>query len=50
VTELVKDALLRNKNNGNKTVGDDESRWKNHLEPFFGHLRATQVSSDLIDR
>jgi len=26
------------------------SRWKNHLKPFFGHLRATQVSSDLIDR
>ncbi len=48
--ELVEDVLLRNKNNGNKTVADDESRWKNHLEPFFGHLRATQVSSDLIDR
>lgn len=48
--ELVEDVLLRNKNNGNKTVADDESRWENHLEPFFGHLRATQVSSDLIDR
>lgn len=48
--ELVEDALLRNRNNGNKTVGDDESRWKNHLQPFFGHLRAAQVSSDLIDR
>ena len=50
VKELVEDVLLRNKNNGNKTVADDESRWKNHLKPFFGHLRATQVSSDLIDR
>ena len=50
VKELVEHVLLRNKNNGNKTVADDESRWKNHLEPFFGHLRATQVSSDLIDR
>jgi integrase len=50
VKELVEDVLLRNKNNGNKTVADDESRWKNHLEPFFGHLRATQLSSDLIDR
>lgn len=50
VRELVEDVLLRNKNNGNKTVADDESRWKNHLEPFFGHLRATQLSSDLIDR
>ncbi len=50
VKELIEDALLRNRNNGNKTVGDDESRWKNHLQPFFGHLRAAQVSSDLIDR
>jgi integrase len=50
VKELVEDLLLRNKNNGNKTAADDESRWKNHLKPFFGHLRATQVSSDLIDR
>jgi integrase len=50
VKQLVADVLLRNKNNGNKTVGDDESRWNNHLEPFFGHLRASQVSSDLIDR
>jgi integrase len=50
VKELVEDVLLRNKNNGNKTVADDKSRWKNHLKPFFGHLRATQVSSDLIDR
>jgi hypothetical protein len=50
VRELVEDVLLRNKNNGNKTVADDESRWKNHLESYFGHLRATQVSSDLIDR
>jgi integrase len=50
VKKLVEDVLLRNKNNGNKTVGDDGLRWKNHLEPFLGHLRATQVSSDLIDR
>jgi len=50
VKELVEDALLRNKNNGNKTVEDDESRWRNHLQPFFGRLRAAQVSSDLIDR
>ena len=50
VKELVEDVLLRNKNNGNRSVADDESRWENHLKPFFGHLRASQVSSDLIDR
>ncbi len=50
VKELIEDILLRNKNDGNKSIADDESRWRNHLQPFFGHLRATQVSSKLIDR
>jgi integrase len=50
VSELVDDILLQHTNNGNRSVCDDKSRWKNHLTPFFGHLRATQVSSELIDR
>lgn len=50
VTKLVESVLLRNKNNGNESVGDDESRWRNHLKPVFEHLRAPQVSSELIDR
>lgn len=50
VKELMDDLLLRHKNDGNKSVEDDESRWKNHIHPFFGHLRAAQVSSDLIER
>ena len=50
VATLVGDLLLQHTNNGNRSVSDDKSRWKNHLEPFFGHLRATQVSSELIDR
>jgi integrase len=50
VKDLIEDILLRNKNDGNKSISDDESRWRNHLQPFFGYLRATQVSSELIDR
>src|ERR1700679_2610295 len=50
VKELMDDLLLRHRNDGNKSIEDDESRWKTHLHPFFGHLRATQVSSDLIER
>ncbi len=50
VRELMDDLLLRHKNDGNKSVEDDESRWRNHLQPFFGHLRSTQVTSDLIER
>lgn len=49
VKMLVENILLRNKNDGNKSIADDESRWRNHLQPFFGHLQATQVSSELID-
>jgi integrase len=49
VKEIMEDLLLRNKNNGNSSIADDESRWKNHLQPFFGHLRAMQISSELID-
>ena len=50
VKELMEDILLRNKNDGNRSLADDESRWRNHLQPFFGHLRSVQVSSELIDR
>jgi hypothetical protein len=50
VKELMDDLLLRHRNDGNKSIEDDESRWKTHLQPFFGHLRATQVSSDLIEK
>jgi hypothetical protein len=48
--ELMDDLLLRHRNDGNKSVEDDQSRWRNRLQPFFEHLRATQVSSDLIER
>ncbi len=50
VKELMGDLLLRHRNDRNKSVGDDESRWSIHIQPFFGHLLATQVSSDLIER
>lgn len=41
---------LARRNDANKSIEDDESRWNNHLQPFLGHLRATQVSSDLIEK
>jgi hypothetical protein len=50
VKELMHDLLLRHRNDGNKSIEDDESRWNNHLQPFLAHLRATQVSSDLIEK
>jgi hypothetical protein len=50
VKELIEDILLCNQNDGNKSVADDKSVWRNHLQPFFGHLSSVQVSSELIDR
>ena len=36
VKKLIEDILLRNKNDGNKSVADDESRWRNHFSRFSG--------------
>src|ERR1019366_2327504 len=35
--------------NRRKSQDDLRARWDLHLEPFFGHLRAMDVSSTLID-
>ena len=48
--ELV-DALLREyRNNQRKSLDIVEHKWKKHLEPFFGTMRAVDVSTDAIDR
>ena len=36
--------------NGRKSVDDLKARWKLHLEPFFGFMRAVNVSTDLVNR
>jgi len=36
--------------NGWKSLSEAESRWRVHLKPFFGDLRAVEVSSDLVAR
>jgi len=50
VQEIVEDVILRNKLDENKSLQWDERRWKLHLNPFFGHLKANQVTTALIDR
>jgi len=50
VQELAEDFLRDYRINGRKSLDDAEAHWKLHLEPFFGHLRAVEVSSDLISR
>jgi len=50
VDELA-DALLRDyRINRRRSLQDAEARWRLHLKPFFGNLRAVDVSSDLVSR
>jgi hypothetical protein len=47
----MENLLLRNKNNGNSSIADDKSiTLERSFTIFFGHFRAPQVSSELIDR
>jgi integrase len=49
VSELADDFLRDYKINGRKSLDDTEARYKLHLKPAFGHLRASRVSTSLIN-
>lgn len=46
--ELADDFLRDYRVNGRKSIDDVKARWTLHLRPFFDHLRAVEVSSDLL--
>lgn len=50
VEELGTDFLRDYRINGRKSLDDVEARWELHLKPFFGVLRAIEVTSELIAR
>jgi integrase len=50
VDELIADMLHEYRRDGRKTIADVESRWKNHLEPFFTRLKADDLNTDLIKK
>jgi integrase len=50
VTELAEDFLRDYKINGRKSLDDAKTRWRLHLEPFFGAARITEVSSRTIEK
>jgi integrase len=50
VVELADDFLREYRINGRKSMDDAETRWKLHLKPVFGHLRAVQVSTDHFNK
>jgi integrase len=50
VSELADDLIREYRINGRKSITDLEARWKLHLQPFFGVLRAIEVTSQLVAR
>jgi len=50
VQELAEDFLREYRINGRKSLDDVKTRWELHLKPFFGVLRAVDVTSGLIAR
>jgi|KBSMisStandDraft_5_1062788.scaffolds.fasta_scaffold51472_4 integrase len=48
VSELADDMLRDYRTNARKSIGDLEARWKLHLKPFFGNMRAVEVTSSLV--
>jgi integrase len=48
VEELAELLFLDYQLRGRKSLDDVKARWDLHLKPFFGHLKANMVSSDLI--
>lgn len=49
--ENLSEGFLRDyRNNGRKSYDDAEARWRLHLCPVFGHLRAVAVSPDSISK
>ena len=50
IAELADDFLRDYRINKKASIDDAEARWRLHLEPFFGQVRATAVTSELLDQ
>ena len=50
VAELADDFLRDYRINERKCLDDVVARWNLHLEPFFGAMKASEVTSDLVAR
>ncbi len=50
IDELAGDVFRDYRINGKRSLPDVEERWRLHLNPFFGGLRAMQLGSDFIGR
>ena len=50
LAELAEDLFRDYRINGKKSLSDVETRWKRHLKPFFGFLRASDVNKETLKR
>jgi len=50
IAELAEDFLRDYRINGKASLDDAEARWRLHLEPIFGQVKPSAVTSDLLDR
>ncbi len=50
VDELAEMFLRDYRINGRKSIDDVDARWKHHLKPFFGGMRAVDVTSEQLAR
>ena len=50
IDELAEMFLRDYRINGRKSIDDVEARWKYHLKPFFGGMRALDVTSEQLAR
>lgn len=50
ISELAEDFLRDYRINGKASIYDAEARWRLHIEPFFGEVRASAVTSELLNR
>jgi integrase len=50
VSELAEDMFRDYRVNGHKSLQFTEWRWKKHLEPMFGPMRAVEVTTDAVTK
>lgn len=50
IEELITDLLAEYRRERRKTITDVKLRWKKHLEPFFGRMKADDINTDMVQR
>ena len=50
IDELIIDVLAEYRRERRKTTAEVESRWKKHLEPFFGRMKVDDINTDMVQR